>query len=92
MDNTEKKLRYRIAVRSESNHFIEASSPEEAIQLWQNEMKMSHIPYKIIEQEWIKGGFKLVLELQTHLNQADRDMLGANISIDNIDKAGGYIH
>lgn len=89
--SAEKKLRYRIAVRSESNHFIEASSSEEAIQIWQDEMQIRHLPYKLLEQEWIKGGFKLVIELQTHLNQTDRDTLGESISIDNVSKAGERI-
>lgn len=89
--NEEKKLRYRIAVSSESNHFIEASNPEEAIQHWQEEMKLEHIPYKIKEQEWIKGGFRLVIELQEHLSQIDRDTIGEAISIQNIDKSGESI-
>lgn len=87
----DKKLRYRIAVSYESNHFIEAHSPEEAVQLWQEEMNMRHIPYKIKEQEWIKGGFRLVLEMQEHLSQSNRDTLGESISIGNISKSGETI-
>ena len=89
--SNEKKLRYRIAVKYESNHFLEASSPEEAVQLWQDEMQIRHIPYKIREQEWIKGGFRLVVELQGHLSQKERDDLGESISIDNIGKSGERI-
>ncbi len=89
--NNDKKLRYRIAVRSESNHFIEADSPDEAIRVWQDEMQIRHLPYKVVEQEWIKGGFKLVLELQSHLNQSERDTLGESISIGNVSKAGDPI-
>lgn len=84
----EKKLKYRIAVKYESNHPIEAHNPEEAIQKWQREFQIEHIPYKIKEKEWIKGGYRLVLELQEHLNQLDRDTLGNSISIDDRDKAG----
>ena len=84
-------LRYRIAVHYESNHFIEANSPEEAVQLWQQEMRLAHIPYKIQQQEWIQGGFKLTLELQEHLSQIDRDVLGESISIGNVDKAGDRV-
>lgn len=87
----DKKLRYRIAVRYESNHFIEAHSPDEAVQLWQEEMNMRHIPYKIKEQEWIKGGFRLVLEMQEHLSQENRDTLGESISIENVSKSGETI-
>jgi|GEM_PF-6258337 len=87
----EKKLRYRIAVRAESNHFIEASSPDEAVQIWQDEVFQRRLPYKIIEQEWIKGGFKLGVEIQTHLSQTDRDTLGESISIDNVSKSGESI-
>lgn len=87
----DKKLRYRIAVSYESNHFVEAHSPEEAIRMWQKEMRLDHIPYKLKEQEWIKGGFRLVLELQEHLNQTDRNTLGESISIDNVDKFGEQI-
>jgi hypothetical protein len=87
----DKKLRYRIAVRYESNHFIEADNAEKAIQIWQQEMNMSHIPYAIKEQEWIKGGFRLVLEIQQHLSQRNRDTLGESISIDNVNKAGEVI-
>lgn len=83
-----KKLKYRIAVRYESDHFVEADSPEEAIQGWQKEMGLDHIPYKIKEQEWIKGGFRLVLELQEHLAQKDRDSLGESITIGNVNKSG----
>jgi hypothetical protein len=83
-----KKLRYRIAVHYESSIFIEADSAEEAIQIWQEEMKLQDIPYRVKEEEWIKGGFRLVLELQEHLSQADRDNLGESITIENIDKAG----
>jgi hypothetical protein len=87
----DRRLRYRIAVRYESNHFIEADNPEEAIKLWQQEMGLDHIPYKVKEQEWIKGGFRLVLELQEHLSQKDRDFLGESISIGNISKSGENI-
>lgn len=87
----DKKLRYRIAVKYESNHFLEAYSPEEAVQLWQNEFKLNHIPYKIQEQQWIKGGFRLVIELQEHLCQEDRDTLGESISIANVSKEGEEI-
>ncbi len=87
-----KKLRYRIAVSYESNHFLEANSPDEAVQLWQREMSLDHIPYKIKTQEWIKGGFRLVLELQEHLSQQDRDVLGDSISIGNVDKSGEAIN
>jgi len=38
--SNEKKLKYRIAVKYESNHPIEAHSPEEAIQQWQREFKI----------------------------------------------------
>lgn len=84
----DKKLKYRIAVRYESNHPVEAESPEDAIQIWQKEMRLDHIPYKLKEQEWIRGGFRLVLELQEHLSQANRDTLGESISIGNINKSG----
>lgn len=87
----DKKLRYRIAVSYESNHFIEAHNPEEAIAFWQQEMNMNHIPYKIKEQEWIKGGFRLVLEMQQHLSQTNRDTLGESISISNVSKTGETI-
>ncbi|HEY9686345.1 MAG TPA: hypothetical protein V6C52_05155 [Coleofasciculaceae cyanobacterium] len=86
-----KKLRYRIAVSYESNHFVEADSPEEAVQIWQKEMMLDHVPYKIKAQEWIKGGFRLVLELQAHLSQEDRDVLGESISIGNVNKSGENI-
>jgi len=85
------KLRYRIAVKYESDHFIEAESVEEAIETWQRELKLEHLPYKVREKEWIKGGFKIVLELQEHLRQADRDALGESISIDNRSKSGEQI-
>ena len=86
--SNDKKLKYRISVRYESNHPIEAYSPEEAIQQWQREFKIEHIPYKLKEKEWIKGGYRLVLELQEHLNQSDRDALGNSINIDDVYKSG----
>lgn len=87
----EKKLRYRISVRAESNHFVEASNPDEAINMWQDEVFEKRLPYKIIEKEWIKGGFKLGIEIQTHLSQTDRDTLGEKVTIDNISKSGEHI-
>ena len=87
----DKKLKYRIAVKYESNHFIEAESPEDAVKQWQDEFQLHHIPYKIREQEWIKGGFRLIIELQEHLSQVDRDSLGESISIDNVNKEGEEI-
>jgi len=89
--SNEKKLMYRIAVKYESNHPVAAYSPEEAIQQWQREFKIEHIPYKIKEKEWIKGGYRLVLELQEHLSQMDRDALGNSISIDDMDKTGRQV-
>jgi hypothetical protein len=83
-------LRYRIAVKYESNTFVEAESPEEAVQKWQDELYIN-IPYIIKEKEWIKGGFRLVLELQEHLSQKNRDQLGESISIDNVTKAGKQV-
>ena len=84
----DKQLSYRIAVRYESNHPIVADSPEEAIQAWQREFKIEHIPYRLKEKEWVKGGYRLVLELQEHLVQEDRDALGESISINNVYKPG----
>lgn len=89
--NQEKKLRYRISVRSESNHFIEATSADEAVRSWQDEVFIKHLPYKILGQEWIKGGFRLSVEIQTHLSQDDRDTLGEYITIDNVLKSGETI-
>ncbi|MCE3233957.1 MAG: hypothetical protein K0Q50_137 [Vampirovibrio sp.] len=86
----QKKLNYRICVRAESNHPIEASNPNEAISLWQQEVFGKEIPYKVIEQEWIKGGFRLGVELLTHLSQTERDELGDKISIDNKMKSGEH--
>ena len=83
-----KKLRYRISVRYESDHFTVASSPEEAVELWQKELNLPNIPYRIKEKEWIKGGYRLVIEFQEHLNQLNRDLLGESISISDIDKSG----
>ena len=91
MQSMKEKLRYRIAVKYESNHFIEADSVEEAIAMWQHEFKLEHMPYKVREKEWIKGGFKIVLELQEHLGQVDRDSLGESISINDISKSGEHI-
>jgi len=91
MEHMKEKLRYRIAVKYESDQFIEAESPAEAIALWQHDLKLEHVSYKVREKEWIKGGFKLVLELQEHLSQIDRDTLGESISIDNISKLGNQI-
>lgn len=82
------KLKYRIAVKYESDHFVEADSAEEAVALWQKELNLEHLPYRFKEKEWIKGGFRLVIELQEHLSQTNRDLLGESISINDINKAG----
>lgn len=87
----DKKIKYRIAVRSESNHPIEAHSADEAIQQWQDELLVKRLPYKIIAQEWNKGYFRIVVELQTHLSQEDQESLSENISIDNVSKSGETI-
>lgn len=36
----------------------------------------------------MKGGFRIVIKLQEHLNQDDRDALGESISINDVNKSG----
>ena len=70
------KLRYQVAITYESNHSILAESPEEAVDIWMERLHLSHLNYQIREKRWTHGGFRLSVELQEHLRQEDRDLLG----------------